>query len=246
MRFVVNDSILNLFPNLTIAIVRGDISEIRPGISETIADLREQAAEGMRGVCPDQQALVSHPHIAEWRKAYQAFGVKPKTHKPTHEALARRLLKQGTWPDINPIVDVYLTNQTAHLLPHGGYDAERLQGNLYLDVSAGTERFEPLGGGEELTSAGEVVYRDDARILTRRWNYRDCDATKITDQTRQFVLMIESPSAEIPVDAVEAAGRDLVERYSRCYQGTFSSTVFRPTPQANWSELLSGESGAQA
>jgi DNA/RNA-binding domain of Phe-tRNA-synthetase-like protein len=237
VRFEVSHSILKLFPNVTIAIVRGEISEIRPGFSEEIAAMRERAADRMKEMCPDQQALVSHVHVAEWRKAYQAFGVKPKTHKPTHEALARRLLKQGTWPEINPIVDVYLTNQMTHLLPHGGYDAARLQGDLRLDVCSEAETFEPLGGGEESTSAGEVVYRDDARVLTRRWNYRDCDATKITDETRQFLLMIESPSAEIALDAVEAASTDLAERYSKCYQGTFSSTVFRPTEEVNWLEL---------
>lgn len=233
MMFSVSPPVLALFPDIFIGVVQGTIEAPRAKVEAAIADLRQEALSHLRACGIDATNLSSHPHVLAWRTAYQRFGVKAKKHNPTHEAFARRLLKDGSWPRINPIVDVYLTNQLAHLLPHGGYDQTRLTGNLQLSLCQAAERFEPLGGGEETTEPGEVAYRDDVRILTRRWNYRDCDTTKITESTSCFLLMIEAPSQEIPAQAIERAAQDLVVRYQRCFEGAFKSSVLHVTPQTH-------------
>lgn len=233
MMFSVSPSVLALFPDISIAVVQGTVEAARPDLAQAIAALRQEALIQLRQSGVDATNLPSHPHVLAWRNAYQLFGVKPKKHTPTHEAFARRLLKEGSWPQINPIVDIYLTNQLAHLLPHGGYDQTQLAGNLQLSQCPAPERFEPLGGGEETTEVGEVVYRDDLRILTRRWNYRDCDAAKVTESTSCFLLMIEAPSQDIPSEAIERAGKDLVARYQRCFEGDFKSSVLRVAPETH-------------
>jgi DNA/RNA-binding domain of Phe-tRNA-synthetase-like protein len=232
MQLTIDPQFTALFPDVTIGCVSGRIRAERPDARRTILELREAAEAKVRALPFDRERLTSHPHIGAWRAAYQKFGVKAKSHQPTHEALVRRILKDGSWPDVNPIVDVYLTNQAFHVLPHGGYDAATIAGPIRLAVSPGDERFVAIGGEAEVTKAGEVVYRDDARILTRRWNYRDGDATKITPASRTFVLMIESPSAEVSAAAVEAAGQDLVERYRRAFDGDFAATTLRVTPES--------------
>jgi DNA/RNA-binding domain of Phe-tRNA-synthetase-like protein len=229
MKFKIEESVLDLFPDLTVGIVAGEVTEERGDVLKEIARMRIGAMDRLRSHIPDLNGLVEHPHVDAWRRAYGAFGVKAKTYKPTHEAFARRLLKNDDWPTINPLVDIYLLNQAATLLPHGGFDTDTLTGDLVLKVSEGGEPFEPLAGGEEFTQPGEVVYRDDRRVVTRRFNYRDADATKITDSSRRLVLLMESPSTEIPADTVAAAARELAERYERCYLGQFRSQVVRPT-----------------
>ncbi|HKX46011.1 MAG TPA: hypothetical protein VJP77_04865, partial [Planctomycetota bacterium] len=97
--------------------------------------------------------------------------------------------------------------------------------------------FEPIGGGAEATEPGEVVYRDAARVLTRRWNYRDGDATKIGAATREFVVMLESPSPAIDPAAVAAATEDLARRYRLCFRGTFTASTLRLSPTAREFEL---------
>ncbi|MFQ6054313.1 MAG: hypothetical protein ACE5OO_08820, partial [Candidatus Bathyarchaeia archaeon] len=49
---------------------------------------------------------------------------------------------------------------------------------------------------------------DDVRILTRRWNHRDCDETKITGETRNIVMFADG-SPEIPEEAVRTAMGEL-------------------------------------
>lgn len=226
MELIIDQPVAALFPNLSIGVLRGRVDAPKASFGDEIQVLRKEALQKLASL--GAEALPTHPNITAWREAYERFGVKPKKFPPTHESLAKRLLKSGTFPDINPIVDVYLTNQVAHLLPHGGYDETTLTGNVSLVVSPGGEIFEPLGGGSETTDPGEVVYRDVgdiARVLTRRWNYRDADATKITEDTKQFVLMVESPSEAIPADRVAAACHDLADRYARCFEGSFEFYV---------------------
>lgn len=65
---------------------------------------------------------------------------------------------------------------------------------MQLILSSGDEPFRPIGAAEgsfETTKKGEVVYRDDTRILTRAWNHRDCDETKIQDETVDFAIFVE-------------------------------------------------------
>jgi DNA/RNA-binding domain of Phe-tRNA-synthetase-like protein len=227
MDFIITERFLDLFPAPTIAVVRGEIESSLADTPERVAALRVKAEEQLKAQGLETSTLSSHPHLAAWREAYQKFGVKAKNHKPTHEALARRLLRDEGWPIINLPVDIYLTNQAAHLLPHGGYDIVALKGDLILDLADASEPFEPLGGGNELTEAGEVVYRNDGRIVTRRWNYRDCEATKITESTKSMMLVIESPSEAISPAVIQAAADDLVTRYQECFQGKFDATILR-------------------
>jgi DNA/RNA-binding domain of Phe-tRNA-synthetase-like protein len=148
-----------------------------------------------------------------------------KRHRPTHEAFIRRLLKEGSWPNINPIVDVYLANQVTHVLPQGGYDSDRFCGDLRLAVASEGGRFLPFGGGQEFTDEGEVVYRDSNKILTRKWNYRDCDEARIMEETHRFLLMIEVPGAANPATSIQAATHDLARSYAACFEGSFSARV---------------------
>ncbi len=214
------------FPHATLTAVEGQILTARDVLQSEVARFRRKASETLSSLSEDQ--LEGHPHIIAWQEAYRLFGANPKQQKPTHEALARRLRRGNPWPEINPIVDIYLTNEIEHLLPHGGYDLMQVGPEISLTISQGGERFEPLGGGEERTEPGEVVYRDDRRILTRRWNYRDCDATKILDSTARFLLVIESPSSRVAPRAVITAAEDLLRRYQSCFEGVFTYRVYQP------------------
>lgn len=221
MRLVISQDVRQLFPELSIALVWGQITKEKTDAAGEISKMKESALGAIKSNFSSNDDVNQHDHITAWREAYQKFGVRAKDYRPTHEALARRLLKQDALPSINPIVDIYLTNQCVHMLPHGGYDLNQLQSDVTLEVASSPESFEPLGGGQEMTQEGEIVYKDSARVLTRRWNHRDCEATKITEGTKSFVLLIEAPAKTIPAAKVASAAEDLVGRYRKCYEGEF-------------------------
>ena len=235
MNIVFDPNFVELFPTCTLGFLAGRIDGPKGDPAARIAALRQEALTALEGL--ETATLTQHPHIAAWRQAYSAFGTRAKKHKPTHEALARRLLRDEGWPEIHPLVDLYLTNQVAHMLPHGGYDTTMLEGDLHLGLSPGGEPFEPLGGGQEEIQPGEVVYRDARSVLTRRWNYRDAERTKIRPDTRTFLMVIESPSEEIPAATVKAAVEDLARRYAEVWEGEFIPRVIQPSGEAPASGL---------
>lgn len=232
MQIHVESDVIERFGEVRIGILSGNIQSARSDLDSGIDELRAESLENFLARSLDAHTLMSHPHIVEWRLTYERFGTKARTHRPTHEALARRVLREGVWPKrINPIVDVYLTNQLSHLLPHGGYDCKTLNGSIHLAESPGKEDFFPLGGGSEITECGEIIYRDASRVLTRRWNFRDCDTTKITSSTHHFILMLESAGNMISDDRLESATIDLRERYQRLWIGNFNSRMVCFTPE---------------
>lgn len=130
--------------------------------------------------------------LIDWREAYRSFGYKPSSTRCSGEALLRRALKDNQLPDINPMVNLYNSISLKHTLPLGADDLDKLDGALRLTIAKGDEPFVALGGGEaEVALPGEVIYRDDKEITCKAWNWRECDKTKLTAQTKNAVLVIE-------------------------------------------------------
>lgn len=225
MRVRLDQEFINLFPKAKIGILLFDSVGASDGCQKTIRSLRKDAEIEIMDLSQTVTSILDLDNITAWREAYRKFGSKPKKYKPTHEAFMRRLVSGKGWPDINPIVDAYLVNQAMTLLPHGGYDLLKIKGDIVLSVCNKSQSFNPLGGGEELTEIGEVIYRDDARILTRRWNYRDNDFTAITNDTSKFCLMVESPGEPINDMAVDEAIENLNDLFKTLFNGQSTTGI---------------------
>lgn len=151
------------------------------------------------------------PHIAAWREAYRAFGAKPQRTRNSLEALTRRAA-QGL-PRVNALTDVYNATSVLHQIPFGGEDLARYQGAARLVRASGTEAFDTVAGREPATEHPEdceVVWRDDAGVTCRRWNWRQGRRTGLSDdtQTAFFILDALAPASDAEV---EAAADALVE-----------------------------------
>jgi len=205
MRFRV--SLFDRYPGAHIGVLAGR------GLRNPAADPRvEEAKRDAVVTLRDRMGgspLSSHPQIASWRDTYRSFGTKAGDYRPSAEALAKRVLKDGALPRINAAVDAYNAVSIRHLVPMGGFDLDRVRDDIRLRLSGGGEAFTPLGpAAQERTYPGEVVYADDERVLTRRWNHRDCEETKITEATVNVALFADG-SPGIPLSVVEEAVRDL-------------------------------------
>jgi lysyl-tRNA synthetase class 2 len=106
---------------------------------------------------------------------------------------------------ISKIVDIYNYISIKHMVPVGGDDTANVEGDIVLRFARGDESFTPLNSEEmESPSVGEVIYSDDKEVLCRRWNWRECDKTKMTEETRDIVLVIEGlpPITQNEISAV--------------------------------------------
>lgn len=138
------------------------------------------------------EKLAKHDLISPWRTAYSEFGSKPSRFHSSVEALTRRILKGENVPRVNKLVDMYNFVSLKHMVPIGGYDLEKIDGNIMLTFAGGSEKFVPLGTAKvENPDTMEVIYRDERKVLCRKWNYMDSESSKITEKTKDAVLIID-------------------------------------------------------
>jgi DNA/RNA-binding domain of Phe-tRNA-synthetase-like protein len=174
----------------------------------------------------ENKKLIDFTNISSWRETYRQMGLNHKNYTPTLEALVQRMLKGHTFPVTNTAVNTFLAVELLTLLPIGGYDLAVIDGDISLRVSRGGELFEPPGGKDmEFTVPGEIVYSDNKTILTRHWNYRDCDRTKITENSTLIFLSSEAVLKQISTrDLIETLYK-IVEYESTFCQGTYSTFI---------------------
>lgn len=204
------DAIFERYPETILGVVVAygfDNHGSRPDI---LARLR--AAEARVRCELARVVLIEHPAIAPWREAYRAFGAKPKDHPSSIENLLRRMQKGQDMPSINPLVDLYNAISLEFLVPAGGEDLDHVQGDIRLTFAGPNEPAVRLLGEAEARAPypGEVIYTDDLGALCRRWNWKEADRTKLTPETRNAVLVLESVS-EATALAVDSAARELSE-----------------------------------
>jgi DNA/RNA-binding domain of Phe-tRNA-synthetase-like protein len=207
MQFIVEDDFWSLFPDALIGVVVARGFDNTAGERAEIAALLGAAAAGAAAALEGAE-IAGHAAVAPWRRAYQAFGVKPSKFRSSIESLLRAA-QAGRIRGVNPLVDLYNTVSLRHMLPCGGEDLAAIQGDIRLTRAAGGEAFVPLGAAQpEPPQPGEVIYCDDAGVICRCWNWREADRTKLTELTTDAFLCIEA-LPEIGAARLRAACDDL-------------------------------------
>ena len=149
--------------------------------------------------------------IATWHAVYRKFSTNPRRVRPSVDALSRRLARTGRLPRINGPVDAYNAVSVRNGLPAGAFDLDAVRGDVTVRIAADGDTFTPLGEPDEHEEprAPEVVYADELSVLTRHWNHRDSDRTKVTAETKNAVFLLESAQGADGVALLEAASAQL-------------------------------------
>lgn len=192
------------FRALSISVEASDI--VNPGI----------AAEALNRAC---QALTAggaawaEAHLSAWADAFRKFGAKPQRTPCSAEALRKRVLRDGSMPSIDPVVDLYNAISIQYAVPVGGENFAAYVGAPRLVVADGTERFDTMKDGaltHESPEAGEVVWRDDVGVTCRRWNWRQGVRTRLSSDAKWMWFILESLPA-MPLEALHEAGDQLTQ-----------------------------------
>lgn len=209
IRIAIEPAVLERFPDCRVGgfLARGlraATGRLKLEGSETLA-----APLTVQGVSIEE--LSEEPRIREWRKAYQAIGVKPSTYKGSAEQLARRLLK-GSWISTPlPLVNLYSAVSVKHLTPMGAYDVERLPDpSVVLRFPREGDVFHPLGGRPEdmPLRPNVVVYASGSEVTCWAFNHRDSVVTCLQEDTDLGIFMAEAVS-EVQYPSLEAAFEEL-------------------------------------
>ncbi len=209
--FHLSPAVADAFPGTFIALVtatglRG--REPWPRTSAALEELEQQVAAGTWNPADE-----TDPRIEAWHTAYRSFGTNPRRIRPSVDALGRRFAKKGTLPRINPAVDSYNAVSVRHGLPAGAFDLDHVTGDVGIHHADGTESFTPLGEPDtvEHPKPGEIIYADDAGVLTRHWNHRDAHRTRVTEDSTRVAFVLETLHAERDGDLLKLAADRLLD-----------------------------------
>jgi DNA/RNA-binding domain of Phe-tRNA-synthetase-like protein len=195
----VSAEVLESWPDYSCAVV---IAEgVRNGLSDERSEALLAAAE-LAARASGLERPADDPRIAAWRSAFSAFGAKPSRYPSSAESLLARVLKGDSLPRINALVDTYNAVSLRHVIPIGGEDLDELRGELRLVRAGGKERFD----GDDPPRPGEVVWRDDAGVTCRRWNWRQGSRTRLTAATTSAFFVLDGLPPLAPAGLDAAAG----------------------------------------
>jgi DNA/RNA-binding domain of Phe-tRNA-synthetase-like protein len=209
----VDAAVFALRPDYRVVLIAVD--GIVPGPSDHSSEgLLLQAETNAREMLRDQPAE-QIPHVAAWREAYRAFGAKPQRTRNSLEALLRRA--ESGLPRVNRLTDIYNAVSVLHQVPLGGEDLSSYVGAPQLVVATGDEIFETVADGitvVENPDPGEVVWRDDAGVTCRRWNWRQGRRTQLREGTSTALFILDALDA-MTDEELHAAADDLVTCLTR-------------------------------
>ena len=200
----IDPAVLALRPDYAAALIvaRG----LEPGDPTPASEALLREAEAATIAALDGREPHELAPVACWREAYASFGVKPREGRSSVEALMRRV--PNGLPRIDRLTDTYNAVSVLHQVPIGGEDLRGYVGAPRLAVALGDEPFDTVADGEPVVhtaSVGEVIWRDDAGVTCRRWNWRQCVRTRLTTATTDALFIIDGLGPDARARATAAA-----------------------------------------
>jgi DNA/RNA-binding domain of Phe-tRNA-synthetase-like protein len=192
---------------------------IGPADDALRADIRQEA-EAVRSRWPAPGDLRTIPEVAAFDDILRRVGVNPRRDRPSVARLLELALKRGDLPGVNNLVDAYNLVSLRTLCSLGAHDLDAIRLPVTLRLLDGSEHFTPLGQDQPTrVSAGEFGYVDGHNRLLCRLDVRQAEFSKVREQTRNALLIIEG-TARHGTESFSQASSEVVERVVRHCGGT--------------------------
>ncbi|AHF92315.1 tRNA ligase [Opitutaceae bacterium TAV5] len=174
----------------------------------------------------DDDFVENDPVLAGFRTLHKKVGRSNKHFPAASEALVRLLRRKGIIPSINLLVDIYNCVSLETRLALGAHDVTRVEGDIALRLTDGSERFVPLGASApEVVPAGEYGYVDGSNEILCRLDYKQVEKTRVTETTTEAFYILQG-HADTSGEVLEAALARLLElTFAHC--GGTTVTVWR-------------------
>lgn len=127
------------------------------------------------------------PAIAASRKAYKACGKDPARYRLSAEALLRRVVKSKAINQVNNVVDVLNLVSITTGYSIGGYDSDKITGNVSFGIGTAADPYEGIGRGQ-LNIEFLPAFRDEKGAFGTPTS--DSERTAVTQDTKRFLMVI--------------------------------------------------------
>jgi DNA/RNA-binding domain of Phe-tRNA-synthetase-like protein len=193
----ISENIKSKCPNLRLGVITCSVQ-----ISDNRADLWEKIdAKILELENMETTEISKMPTIAATRKAYKTLGKDPARYRPSAEALLRRVVKGKGLYKINNVVDLLNLVSISTGFSIGGYDAEKIEGEVVLGIGEAEEPYEGIGRGS-LNIEFLSTFRDNKGAFGTPTS--DSVRTSVTEKTKQFqMIILDFDSLDSLIAAIE-------------------------------------------
>jgi DNA/RNA-binding domain of Phe-tRNA-synthetase-like protein len=195
-----------------------DFPELVPGVLFAAGITNEASVEpeiaGFRKVAESRLAASPEgelPEVRAWRRVFSRMGLKPTQYRCASESLLRRFRKEGSLPQIHPLVDLCNAVSLAFAIPVAVFDTSRIAEYLEVRYATGSEVFAAFSGEAENPAPREVIFADrSGRAHARRWTNRQSGYSAVQGETNAVLIVAEGVhgSARADVEKLTAAIAD--------------------------------------
>ena len=175
------------FPDLTVLITQ---------ISDVSVQMADSELEEFKKLVTEEtqrfytaKTLKDRPVLRAYRDFFWRIKVDPTKIRPAAEALIRRIVVGKPLPRINTLVDAYNLASVKTEVAVAAFDADKLRGDLTMRFAGKDEKFLGIGMDKPLQLHGGEIVVQDAEKLVAVYPYRDAEDSKVTEATKNVVLL---------------------------------------------------------
>jgi DNA/RNA-binding domain of Phe-tRNA-synthetase-like protein len=201
--------------------------DLRAAIAAAVAEVRSRYAS--------PAAVRALPELAAFREVLRRAGADPRKEQSSVERLLLLALKRGELPAVNSLVDAYNLVSVRTRCSLGAHDLDRIAPPVTLRLLTGAETFTPLGSDTAVSvTKGEFGYVDAADRLLCRLDVRQAELSKVTEQARNVLLIVEGNAAHT-ADVLRRAFAEVTEQVARHCGGTAEVVALPGAPESAFS-----------
>jgi len=156
--------------------------------NEKIRELKIAAYSEVRAK-HDVEKLKDNPVIRAYRDLYWKLDIDPTKTRPSGEALLRRVLHGNELPTISTAVDAYNLASMKTIIPISGFDKEKLNPPFNVRFAENGEEFTGIGMEKPTTPTSKMLVLADSKRVLCIYPHRDTDYTKITEKTKNILVI---------------------------------------------------------
>ena len=180
----INPNLKELFPDAALGCIAFDVvvepsnPALRQFASVVIAEIQGEFI---------LETVSERPVIKATKEAYRLLGKDPSRYRPSAEALTRRVVSGKGIYEINNIVDILNLVSLRSGFSIGGYDYNKIVGDIEFGIGRKKEPYEAIGRGE-LNMENMPLFRD--RMGAFGSPTSDSPRTMVTATTTGFLMVI--------------------------------------------------------
>jgi DNA/RNA-binding domain of Phe-tRNA-synthetase-like protein len=208
MNYKFSNNITQKIPNLELSCIECSV-EMQKFNKELWGEIQQKIIELSAKIKIED--IKDLPAISASRKAYKDCGKDPARYRLSAEALLRRIINRNEIYQINNVVDLLNLVSISTGFSIGGYDADKIEGDIVYGIGEANEPYIGIGRGE-LNIENIPVFRDSIGAFGTPTS--DSVRTSVTLETKRFLMVIIDYATSPKLAEATSFAKELLIKYA--------------------------------